>query len=86
MPGTWKPVWFSMACGRASRTDEVRRIHRVEPARSRQEGGRLSGPAVGAGSKARSLCVRHPMGLEVKPDLSFPSNRGGFFNDGWVCW
>jgi len=33
-----------------------------------------------------SLRVRHPMGLEVKPDLSFPSNRGGFFNDGWVCW
>jgi len=29
---------------------------------------------------------RFPMGLEVKPDLSFPSNRGGFFNDGWVCW
>ncbi len=26
-----------------------------------------------------SLRVRHPMGLEVKPDLSFPSNRGGFF-------
>jgi hypothetical protein len=18
--------------------------------------------------------------------LSFPSNRGGFFNDGWTCW
>jgi len=25
MPGTRKPVWFSMACGWASRTDEVRR-------------------------------------------------------------
>ena len=22
----------------------------------------------------------------VKPDLSFLSNRGGFFNNGWLCW
>ena len=26
------------------------------------------------------------MALDVKPDLSFLSNRGGIFNNGWLCW
>lgn len=38
----------------------------------------------GSTTNVNALCVRNPMGLEVKPDLSSPSNRGGFFNDGWA--
>ena len=37
----------------------------------------------------RVLLYGYCVGVRSSRELervSFPSNRGGFFNDGWVCW